>query len=146
MFLNYYKIVGLSFYQAIQILQNDLKAWVPRDEEYLTEKQIKDLINFNWKKQAHINHPDKGGDIQLMKYTNEAKEALILKEKRVKYNLLFVKYLLKQIDIKFPITHTIGQKKYHILNPEITGDGSVTNMFRTGVVKKQLFDRTIISL
>lgn len=134
MFQNHYKTLGINYQVANQIIGN-----------FFNETQIKELIHSSWKKQAILNHPDKGGDVQLMKYINQAKDCLILKETRQKYNSSYLLQLVAKLDTVYPITHVIGRKKYHIPNPDKTGDGSITNMFLSTTKRTPMYDRIIIS-
>lgn len=145
MFQDYYKLLDLPNNLVNQIIGNDLQPnnYI-NSPHFLSDFQIKEFINIHWKKQAHINHPDKGGDIELMKVINQAKECLILKDKRIIYNSKYIDNLLLLLDQKFPITHIIGNKKYHIPNPDITGDGSIDNMFSSKVKQVRIMDRIII--
>lgn len=142
----YYATLNIPFDRVIFIIQNDNNFFKSNNPNYLTEIEIKEIINQAWRKQAHINHPDKGGDIALMKYINEAKECLISTEKRKKYNIVYMQQIIQQLDIKLPVTHYIGNQKYHIVNPELTGDGSFSNMFKSNILKNKVFDRFVITL
>lgn len=133
MFTDYYKILGIDLYTRLCIIQNAIK-----------EEEVGSIITTAWKKQAHINHPDKGGSVSLMKDINQAKECLILKENRLKYNLGYIPYLITQLDKKYPPTHIIGGVKYCISDVSTTGDGSFSNPFITGVKKTWLVDRWIM--